>query len=144
MLKFNYYNNKENVPIKEKLSDIELYSLFKSLELVKLIDPSQSYSNYEKIPVYWMESKKFAGLTVWNSNDKLICIFLDKSLKIKNYNDNFQYLNLGAIYSHELSHALNYTKDPHTSSITEQKIYSIINTNTNAVNLILHWKPISP
>jgi len=140
MLKFNYNNHKENVPIKEKLSDIELYSLFKSLELVKLIDPSQSYSNYEKIPVYWMESKKFAGLTVWNSNDKLIGIFLDKSLKIKNYNDNFQYLNLGAIYSHELSHALNYTKDPDTELITDLKIWNILKTNQCKLNQIKNWK----
>jgi len=140
-LVFDSDKGKESVVVKNKLSIIELYHLYKSLELIKLIDPTQSYVGYERIPVYWMSSKKFSGLTVWNDQFELLGIFLDEDLKIKNYNDKFAYLDLGAIYSHELSHALHNTKDPYTSTITEQRTYSLIATNTNAVKLIIDWKP---
>jgi hypothetical protein len=140
-LNFKVDDIKQSVEVKQTFSFIELYHLFKCLELVKLIDPTQTYINYEHIPVYWMSSKKFAGLTVWNKDDELLGIFLDEDLKIKDYNDNFQYLNLGAIYSHELSHALHGTKDPYTSTITERKIYSIVATNNNVIKLIINWKP---
>ena len=122
-----------------KFSEEDILLARKSLKLIKLVDPDQSYEGFENIDLYWMESKKFAGLTVYLESD-FPTILIDSSLKIHDQNNPFEYLKFGAIYSHELSHALNYTKDPDTELITDLKIWNILKTNQCKLNQIKNWK----
>jgi hypothetical protein len=118
----------------------ELDRAKRALQLIKEIDPTQSYSDLESIEVHWMRSKKYAGITVYKYDGK-ITIILDESLKIRNKNNPWEYARLGAIYSHELSHALHGTKDPHTEEITDAKFWSMIKDNKELTQKISDWKP---
>lgn len=122
------------------LSTKELDLAKRSLTLVKEIDPSQHYELFENIDVHWMKSSKFVGITVYKNNGDVI-IILDESLKIKNENNPWEFLRLGVIYSHELSHALNGTKDPHTEEITDSKIWKLLRDNGELTKKVSEWKP---
>jgi hypothetical protein len=87
-----------------------------------------------------MDSKKFVGITVYRSDGGVI-IILDKSLKIKDENNPWDYVRLGAIYSHELSHALHGTKDPHTEEITDMRIWTKIREESELTKRISKWVP---
>ena len=104
------------------------------------IDPTQHYEGVENVEVHWMQSKKFSGITVYR-NDGGVIIILDESLKIKNEKNPWDYVKLGVVYSHELSHALNGTKDPHTEQITDAKIWSLLRTNGVLVKVVTNWVP---
>ena len=110
------------------------------LRLVRTIDSTQHYEGFENVDVHWMRSKKYAGITVYKADGSVI-ILLDEGLKIKDVNNPWDYVKLGAIYSHELSHALNGTKDPHTESITDVKLWNIIRSDDKLLNRISRWKP---
>ena len=122
------------------LSIKELELAKRSLTLVREIDPVQHYELYEHIDVHWMKSSKFTGITVYKNNGEII-IILDESLKIKNENNPWEFLRLGVIYSHELSHAVNGTKDPHTEEITDAKIWRLVRDNKELTKKISDWKP---
>lgn len=122
------------------LSIKELELAKRSLILVREIDPAQHYELYEHIEVHWMKSSKFTGITVYKNNGDII-IILDESLKIKNENNPWEFLRLGVIYSHELSHVLNGTKDPHTEEITDAKIWKLIRDNSELTKKVSEWKP---
>lgn len=122
------------------LDSRELGFARRGLVLVREIDPTQHYELFEHIEVHWMKSSKFAGITVYK-NDGDIIIILDESLKIKNENNPWEFLRLGVIYSHELSHALNGTKDPHTEEITDAKIWRLIRDNKELTKRVSEWKP---
>jgi hypothetical protein len=122
------------------LSPRELELARRSLQIIKEIDPSQRYENVENIEVHWMDSKKFAGITVYKSDGGVI-IILDKSLRIKDENNPWDYVRLGAIYSHELSHALHGTKDPHTEQITDVRIWAMIRENSELTKRISKLVP---
>ena len=118
--------------------DLELAR--KSLRLVNEIDSTQHYEGFENIEVHWMNSSKFVGMTVYR-NDNGVIILLDQSLRIKNKNNPWDYLKLGVTYSHELSHALHGTKDPHTEQITDAKIWKLIQSDNTLTKRISKWIP---
>ena len=111
-----------------KLTVKELDLAKRSLQLIKEIDPTQHYDGVENIELYWMRSTKFVGMTVYKNSGDVI-IILDESLKIENEKNSWDYVKFGAIYSHELSHAINGTKDPYTEMITDARIWSLLRTN---------------
>jgi hypothetical protein len=112
----------------------------RSLQLIKEIDPSQHYDGVENIEVHWMRSTKFVGITVYRNSGGVIVI-LDESLKIKNEKNPWEYVRFGAIYSHELSHAINGTKDPHTEQITDVRIWSLLRSNEDLTKMVSKWNP---
>jgi hypothetical protein len=112
----------------------------RSLVIIKEIDPIQRYELFEHIDVHWMKSSKFAGITVYKSDGDVI-IILNESLRIKNDKDPWEYLRLGVIYSHELSHALHGTKDPHTEEITDSRIWKLLRDNGELTKKVSEWKP---
>lgn len=118
----------------------ELEFARRGLTLVKEIDPSQHYERFEHIEVHWMKSSKFAGITVYKKDGDVI-IILDESLKIKNETNPWEFLRLGVIYSHELSHAVDGTKDPHTEEITDAKIWKLLRYNEGLTKKVSNWKP---
>jgi len=122
------------------LTPKELELARRSLQLIMEIDPTQHYEGVENVEVHWMQSKKFSGITVYR-NDGGVIIILDESLKIKNEKNPWDYVKLGVVYSHELSHALNGTKDPHTEQITDAKIWSLLRTNGVLVKVVTNWVP---
>jgi hypothetical protein len=122
------------------LTTRELELARRSLQIIKEIDPSQRYDGIENVDVHWMDSKKFVGITVYRSDGGVI-IILDKSLKIKDENNPWDYVRLGAIYSHELSHALHGTKDPHTEEITDMRIWTKIREESELTKRISKWVP---
>lgn len=121
------------------LTSEEIELAHRSLQLIKEIDPTQHYEGFENIEVHWMKSKKFVGITVYRSDGSVIVI-LDESLKIKNSKNPWEYVKFGAIYSHELSHAINGTKDPHTEQITDAKIWILLR-NDELTKRVSEWKP---
>lgn len=122
------------------LSSKELEMAKRSLVIIKEIDPTQKYELFEHIDVHWMKSSKFAGITVYKSDGDVI-IILNESLRIKNDKDPWEYLRLGVIYSHELSHALHGTKDPHTEEITDSRIWKLLRDNGELTKKVSEWKP---
>lgn len=112
----------------------------RSLQIIKEIDPSQHYEFFENIDVHWMKSSKFVGITVHKNSGEII-IILDESLKIKNDKNPWEFLRFGVIYSHELSHALHGTKDPHTEEITDSKIWKLLRDNDELTKRVSNWKP---
>jgi hypothetical protein len=122
------------------LTNKELELARRSLLLVKEIDPTQHYEGFENIEVHWMNSSKFFVITVYK-NDNNSIILLDQSLRIRNEKNPWEYLRLGVIYSHELSHALHGTKDPYTEQITDVKIWKLTQTDVELTRWISNWKP---
>jgi hypothetical protein len=123
-----------------QLTAKEVELAIKSLRLIKEIDTTQHYEGFENIDVHWMNSKKFVGLTVYR-NDGSVIIILDESLRIKNDKNPWDYLKFGVIYSHELSHALHGTKDPHTEQITDVKIWKMVREDFELTKRISKWVP---
>lgn len=127
----------ELISTTRKLNELELQQCYRSLELVRHVDPQQVYSGFDNIDVYWMRSRKYGGLTV-HQHDGTTIILLDESLMIKNPKNPWDFFKLGCTYAHELSHALHETKDPWTGTITDDRLMSIVKTNL----MIVHeWKP---
>lgn len=122
------------------LSVRELELAKMSLRLIREIDPNQHYDAIENVDVHWMDSKKFVGMTVYRSDGSVI-ILLDRSIKIKNESNPWEYVKLGAIYSHELSHALHGTKDPHTEEITDIKVWTLLRSDNELTKWVSDWKP---
>lgn len=122
------------------LSERERDMANRSLSIVKEIDPDQHYELFEHIEVHWMKSSKFVGITVYK-NDGDVIIILDESLKIKNEKNPWEYLRFGVIYSHELSHALHGTKDPHTEEITDVRIWKLLRDSDELTKRVSNWKP---
>ncbi|NBQ68407.1 MAG: hypothetical protein EBU46_06055 [Nitrosomonadaceae bacterium] len=127
----------ELISTTREFNEVEKQQAYRSLELVKLIDPQQTYDNVQAIDLYWMRSKKYAGLTV-HQHDGTTMILLDESLRVKTPTNPWEFFKLGCIYSHELSHAINDTKDPITEQLTDGRLMMLVKTN---VTIVHNWKP---
>ena len=133
-------SKREFIITKCPLSTEDIDLARQSLHLIGEIDPSQRYDGFENVDLHWMNSKKYVGMTVYKS-DGVNVILLDYSLKIKNKDNPWEYVKLGAIYSHELSHAINGTKDPYTETITDAKLWGMIRGDKILTESINNWKP---
>lgn len=130
----------ESISALKPLTANELHQLHRSLDLIALIDPTQQYGDFSHIPIRWMNTVKYSGLTLsFHNQDQMI--LLDASLKIKRPNNSWDYLKLGMTASHELSHALNNTTDPHTETITDGRILKLIKDNPELITTINNWQP---
>ncbi len=113
----------------------ETQKAHRSLELITLLAPDIKYSGYEDIPLFWMHSREFSGMTIYSKN-KGTYILIDDSHAM---NDKpWSYFRFGCIYAHELSHALDDTHDPQTSLLIENSLIKIAYDNPDVIS---KWKP---
>lgn len=137
---FDSSDKVETINALKPLNPLELHQLKRALELIALIDPAQQYGDFDHIPIHWMNTSKYSGLTLSFHNHAQM-ILLDTSLKIKRANNSWDYLKLGMTASHELSHALNNTIDPYTETITDGRILKMLTDDPTLVTKVNSWQP---
>lgn len=115
----------------------ELAVLQESLRLVGGMTPFH-YENPERIPVYWMRSEPFDGLTLRSTGEPVILVNVDHRRQLYTGEDLFR---LGSVYAHELSHSLHGTHDPDTGEITDRLL---VRLRPSFDAYVRDWKPIRP
>ena len=113
----------------------ETQKAYRSLALINMLAPDIKYSGYEDIPLFWMRSREFSGMTIY-SKKKGTYILIDDSIAITD--KPWSYFKFGCIYAHELSHALDDTHDPQTSLLIENRLLKIAYKDPD---LVSKWKP---
>lgn len=113
----------------------ETTKAYRSLALINMLAPDIKYTGYEDIPLFWMHSMEFSGMTIY-SKTRGTYILIDDSHVM---NDKpWSYFKFGCIYAHELSHALDDTHDPQTSLLIENRLLKIAYKDPD---LVSKWKP---
>lgn len=111
---------------------------YTSLSLISLIVPDISYVNYENIPLKWMKSNEFSGMSIIYDNAGTY-IAIDESLRVIPGDSNWKYFYFGCTYAHELSHVLNHTDDPNTGKIINNRL---LKAAFDHPELVSSWNPL--